>query len=219
MTDLSLTIAPKSDQLNSDDLIAGPRTIKVTRVAGRDNAEQPIAISFEGDNGKPYMPCKSMRRVLVQVWGKDGTKYPGRAMTIYRDPEVSFGGMKVGGIRISHMSDIQRDVTMALTATRANKKPFTVKPLADQPAGKSDALDAATRFTTSYLGKITAETTIDRLAGLEVAFADKLTELKAKRPELHQQIVDATAARRAEIEEAAVSEHQDAGEAFTGAEG
>jgi hypothetical protein len=27
-------------------------------------------------------------------------------MTLYCDPEVQFGGMKVGGIRISHMSDI-----------------------------------------------------------------------------------------------------------------
>ena len=130
MTDLSLTIAPKSDQMNSDDLIGGPITIKITRVsADPSSAEQPIAISFEGDNGKPYKPCKSMRRVLVSVWGKDGAQYPGRSMTLYRDPEVQFGGLKVGGIRISHMSHIDAPQTMALTATRANRKPFTVKPL------------------------------------------------------------------------------------------
>lgn len=130
MTDLSLTIAPKSDQLNSDDLIAGPRTITITRVTGNEgSAEQPVNVYFEGDNGKPYRPCKSMRRVMVQVWGKDGTQYPGRSMTLYRDPEVAFGGLKVGGTRISHMSHIEAPVTMALTATRANKKPFTVKPL------------------------------------------------------------------------------------------
>jgi hypothetical protein len=131
MTDLSLTIAPKSDQLNSDDLIGGPMTIRITKVSAcPDSVEQPIAIYFDGDNGKPYKPCKSMRRVMVHVWGKDGLQYPGHSMTLYRDPKVTFGGLAVGGIRISHMSHIEAEVTMALTATRANRKPFTVRPLA-----------------------------------------------------------------------------------------
>ena len=130
MVDLAHTIAPKSDQLNADDLIGGPRTITVTRVtACPDSAEQPIAVYFEGDGGKPFKPCKSMRRVLVQVWGRDGAAYTGRSMRIYRDPKVQFGGVAVGGIRISHMSHIDADVTMALTATRASRKPYTVKPL------------------------------------------------------------------------------------------
>lgn len=130
MTDLGLTIAPKSDQLNSDDLITGPRTIKIVKVSLCTEADQPIAINFEGDGGKPYKPCKSMRRVLVNVWGRNGNEYAGRSMTIYRDAAVQFGGMQVGGIRISHMSHIDKPATMALTATRANRKPFTVQPLA-----------------------------------------------------------------------------------------
>jgi len=130
VTDLSLTVAPKSDQLNADDLIAGPRVITITKVnANQSSAEQPIAIYFEGDNGKPYLPCKSMRRVLIHVWGKDGNKFAGRSMTLYRDAKVVFGGLAVGGIRISHMSHMTEDMTMALTATRASRKPYTVKPL------------------------------------------------------------------------------------------
>lgn len=129
MTDLTTTIAPKSDQLNADDLIGGPRTIRITKVALTSAPDQPVAIHFEGDNGKPYLACKSMRRVLVQVWGGDGNAYIGRSLTIYRDPEVVFGGMKVGGIRISHMSHLERPVTMALTASKASRKPFTVQPL------------------------------------------------------------------------------------------
>lgn len=130
MVDMSLTIAPKSDQLNADDLISGPLTVRITKVSANEgSAEQPISIFFEGDNGKPYKPCKSMRRVLVQVWGKDGSAYPGRSMTLYRDPKVQFGGLAVGGIRISHMSHIDHDVTMALTESKAKRKPFTVKPL------------------------------------------------------------------------------------------
>ena len=145
MTDLSMTIAPKSDQINADDLIGGPRTITITRVTGNEGSpEQPVNIFFEGDNGKPYRPCKSMRRVMVAVWGADGASYTGRSMTLYRDPSVQFGGMQVGGIRISHMSHIDRPQTMALTATRANRKPYTVKPLATSPASP-DVLAEARR--------------------------------------------------------------------------
>lgn len=139
MTDLSTTIAAKSDQLNADDLIAGPRTIRITKVsANQSSAEQPIAIFFEGDGGKPYFPCKSMRRVLVHVWGRDGNAYTGRSLTLYRDPHVKFGGLEVGGIRISHMSHIDGNVTMALTATKGAKKAYMVKPLQDAPAQVTD---------------------------------------------------------------------------------
>ena len=135
MTDLSTTIIAKSDQLNSDDLISGPITIRITKVsANPSSAEQPISIHYDGDNGKPYKPCKSMRRVLVQIWGKDGSAFVGRHLTLYRDSSVTWGGLAVGGIRISHMSDIDSNVTMALTATRASRKPYTVKPLVIEKA-------------------------------------------------------------------------------------
>lgn len=129
--DMGATIAPKSDQLNADDLIAGPRTITVTRVTGNQGSpEQPVNVFFEGDNGKPYRPCKSMRRVMVAAWGVNAAEYAGRSMTLYCDPGVTFGGMKVGGIRISHMSHIEREMQMALTASRAKRANYTVKPLA-----------------------------------------------------------------------------------------
>lgn len=131
MVDLCRTIEPKSDQINADDLIAGPRTITITRVTLCDSPTQPLAIYFAGDNGKPYKPCKSMRRVLVTIWGADGSKYIGRRLTIYRDDSVQFGKEAVGGIRISHLSHISRPVTLALTAARASRKPYTVQPLMD----------------------------------------------------------------------------------------
>lgn len=133
MIDISGTVAPKSDQLNADDLIAGPRTITVTSVK-LVAEDQPVAIHFSGDEGKAYKPCKSMRRVLVRAWGADASKYVGRIMTLYLDESVRFGGAAVGGIRISHMSDISGPMTMALTATRAVKKAFTVKPISAAPA-------------------------------------------------------------------------------------
>ena len=139
MSDMKQVIVPKSDQLNADDLISGPVTVKITGVSIKGGQEQPIAISFEGDNGKPYKPCKSMCRVMVAAWGADSKKYAGRSMTLYRDPSVKWAGMEVGGIRISHMSDIDTAMTMALTMTRSNRKPFTVKPLTDSAARPSPA--------------------------------------------------------------------------------
>ena len=159
MTDLTRTIAPKSDQLNADDLIGRTPTITVTSVKLRGEPDQPIAINFEGDNGKPYLPCKSMRRVLVSVWGGDGNAYVGRRMTLFRDDKVQFGGLAVGGIRISHMSDIKREVTLALTATRASRKPYTVQPLSN---GSSAAINVEELIRT---GDAAAESGVTALQG------------------------------------------------------
>lgn len=130
MADLRPTIAPKSDQLNADDLLGTTLTIKITKVALCPEPDQPVAVYFEGDGGKPYKPGKSMRRVMINAWGDESANYIGRRMTLFRDEKVQFGGHAVGGIRISHMSHIgDRELTMALTSSRANRKPYTVQPL------------------------------------------------------------------------------------------
>lgn len=140
--DLSKTVEPKSDQLNADDLIAGPRTIKVTKVTASDTAEQPVSVHYEGDNGKPWKPCKSMRRVLLALWGSKGSEYVGKRVTLYRDNSVGFGGVQVGGIRISH-ADIASDMTIALTATRGKRVPTTIKKLPPERNSASSAEVAA----------------------------------------------------------------------------
>lgn len=147
MTDVSSlrdTVTPKSNQLNADDLISGPRTITITSVK-RSDGDQPISIGYKGDNGRPYLPCKSMRRVMIHAWGDDGRVWVGKSMTVYNDPEVKWAGVKVGGIRISHLSDISRTMDIALTATKGKRTPYQVKPLtvasAAQPAYPDDLFD------------------------------------------------------------------------------
>jgi hypothetical protein len=82
-----------------------------------------------------------MSRVLVANWGPDAKAYVGRSLTLYRDPKVKWGGLEVGGIRISHMSNIDAPMTMALTTTRSNRQPFTVRPLVgERQAPKPDNL-------------------------------------------------------------------------------
>lgn len=132
MVDMSNFIAPRSDQLNADDLIAGPLTITISKVrASEGTPDQPVEVHIEGSN-KPYKPCKSMRRVMVSLWGADASQYVGRSMTLYRDPEVQFGGMKVGGIRIGEMSHIDKDAQLVLTASKTKRAPFVVKKMKAQ---------------------------------------------------------------------------------------
>jgi hypothetical protein len=142
VNDMSSVIVAKSDQLNADDLISGPRVITIREVSISAGTEQPVSIYFDGDDGKPWKPCKTMSRVLVGAWGPDAKLYVGRSLQLYRDGAVTWGGMKVGGIRISHMSDIQSDLVMALMASNKKKAIATIKPLVSAP--KRQAPDHAT---------------------------------------------------------------------------
>lgn len=119
---------PKSDQINADDLIGGPMTVTITGVKIKAGEDQPISMSL-ANSAKVYRPCKSMARVFMSAWGADATAYIGRSLTLYRDPKVKWGGLEVGGIRISHMTDIEKDMVLMLTQTRANRAPHKIKPL------------------------------------------------------------------------------------------
>lgn len=139
MNDLTMAAKPKTDQLNFDDFIDGkPKTITITEVKVKEG-EQPVAYHYEGDNGKPWKPCKSMIRVLIAVWGSDGKTHRGRRLTLYGDPNVRFGPEKVGGIRISHMSNIDQPIVLPLTTTRGKKAAFTIQPL---PADETIDIEA-----------------------------------------------------------------------------
>jgi len=124
---LSDTIAPKSDQLNADDLLTGPITVTVIDVT-RGSKDQPVNIVIGGGR-QPYKPCKSMLRVLIQLWGQNGKEWVGRSMTLFCDPSVKFGGVALGGIRISHMSHITSTQNLMLTVSRGKKSQYTVHPL------------------------------------------------------------------------------------------
>lgn len=125
--DLRATIIPRSDQLNAEQLLAGPMTITVTEVRVSESAEQPVIVHYENDGGRPFKPCKTMRKVLLLAWGENGNAWAGKSMTLYNDPTVKFGGTDVGGIRISHMTDIPRDIEVSLTATKGKKALYKVK--------------------------------------------------------------------------------------------
>lgn len=158
--DMTRTIEPRSDQLNADDLMAGPVTVTITGVT-RGTPEQPVNVELAEYPGRPYRPAKSMRRVLVAAWGKDSSVYAGRRLTLYRDPRVRFGREEVGGIRISHLSHITAPMTVMLTVTRGRRAPFTVQPLPDDETPREDHGGSAT-----VVERIDAATTLDDLRAL-----------------------------------------------------
>lgn len=126
--DVSTTTAPKSDQLNYDDVMSAPVNVTVSEVKA-GNPEQPVEVHLTEYPGRPFKPSKSMRRVLVAAWGSDSTVYTGRKMTLFGDPDVRYGGQAVGGIRISHLSHLTGPLTVPLTVTRGRRAPFTVQPI------------------------------------------------------------------------------------------
>lgn len=190
--DLAETIIPRSDQINSEDLLTGPRTITITAVK-RGTDEQPVDIvTAEFGPARPYKPSKTMRRVLVAAWGTDAQAYVGRRLVIYRDPEITFGKDKVGGIRISAMSDISARLSVALTVTRGRRAPFTVEPLPDAPAAitAEDAADfehriaeaSSTRELDAIGRDLKARDLGSHRAHLQSAWADRRKAIKEPVP-------------------------------------
>jgi hypothetical protein len=151
VTSLKDTIIPKSDQLNADQLLSAPMAITVTEVRRGSGQDQPVIVHYENDGGRPFKPCKTMRKVLIFAWGDDGRKWVGRSMVLFCDPDVKFGGVKVGGIRISHLSDIERDLGLSLNTTKGKKGEFIIKklpvirPLAELRRVLSAAADGGTK--------------------------------------------------------------------------
>lgn len=130
--DMTASIEPRSDQVNADDLLTGPRTVTIERVTV-GAAEQPWDFHLVETPGRVYRPSKSMLRVIIAAWGSDSEVCAGRRLTLYREPSIRFGKDEVGGIRISHMSHIAGPLKLALTVSRGKRDPFVVQPLPDAP--------------------------------------------------------------------------------------
>src|SRR5699024_5288252 len=128
--DITESLAANSNQQNADEYLSGPKTVTVSEVK-KGTAEQPVEVHLVEFPGKPFKPAKSVRRVLAKAWGTDASQWAGRRLTIYCDPDVKYAGKAVGGLRVSHVSHIDKPVTVALTVTRGKREPFTVQPLVE----------------------------------------------------------------------------------------
>ena len=146
--DITDALAPKSDQLDAVELV-NPRTFTIdtgSRLGTREGAT--VAEIRLVDFPRVWRPSKGMLDVLAHCWGTDGKAWAGRSVTLYNDPEVTFGKDKVGGIRISHLSHIDGPLTVAIRGRGqgARKIAWPVQPLAGAPADPTaDEIANATR--------------------------------------------------------------------------
>ena len=119
-----------SAQINADDILSSPVTVTITG-AVEGTTEQPVLITVAEVEGKTYRPSLTMRKVLGAVWGDETDDWIGRRCTLYRNPDIKFGGQTVGGIEISAMSGIDRPAEVSVLEKRGKRKTFIVQPLAD----------------------------------------------------------------------------------------
>lgn len=141
--DLSDTIIAKSDQLNASD-IADSITIKITEAKKIGSPDQPVSIFYEGCNGKPWKPCKTMRRVIAMAWGSK-VDMTGRRITLVCDPKVTWAGAEVGGIRITHMSDISDNKTFPVRMSKSRVEKYIVRPLLQERNKPDSSLEKEAR--------------------------------------------------------------------------
>lgn len=170
MTDISKFIEPKSDRINADDFIGGPETVKISGVK-IVTGENPVQVNIEGR--KPWYPCKTTMRVMAKAWGVNVQKWAGERLTLYCDPSVTWAGVPVGGIRISHMSGIKGKMTIALTEKRGKRQMVDILPLPDEQ--KTQQADAATPSTKAQKYR-------ERLEALRGKEASHISECWAKVP-------------------------------------
>jgi hypothetical protein len=126
---LQQALAPKSDQLNADDLIATNKTIVISGVNINLGSEQKIIINYHGDNGKPWKPSKGMGRVLTEILGGDPDQWTGQTVELFRNKEIRFGKEKCGGIQICGMSAVHNVTTLLITTSKGKKSSITINPI------------------------------------------------------------------------------------------
>ena len=169
MLDMTKTTEAKSDQLNAVDLTGAPKTIKITGVK-LPGGDQPCIVSYEDDAGKPYKPCKGMRRGMVALWGKNAEDYAGKSLVLVINPDVTWAGAAVGGIQITHASHIDGPVTFPLALSKQKRVMYTIQPMTVAPATK--------KLTPAALKKLTSDMAqCDTMAELQ-QIATKIKESK-----------------------------------------
>ncbi|OBA94645.1 hypothetical protein A5668_09075 [Mycolicibacterium fortuitum] len=187
---MKITAEPRSDQWNADDFIGGAKTFTISGVRV-GSAEQKYDIQLEGQE-RAWRPPLTMLRLLMHAWGDESDEWIGRRVTLYRDESVRFGSDEVGGIRISHMSNLPggKPLTVKLTKQRGRRQNHTVQPLPDVPPPIDQAV------VTEIIDRIAAAESLDALKKISA-------ELKAwELGEFRDELLTAWSERQAAIKAA-----------------
>lgn len=136
MPDITDTLKADSTQLNAIDFAPGTsRTYTVDSVRVTPGTkDRPVNIRLAEDpDGREYRPSKGMRRILAACWGPDSDTWVGKRFTVYADPSVRYAGKQIGGLKVSHVSDIKAAKKLPLRESESVTTLHTVEPLIESP--------------------------------------------------------------------------------------
>jgi hypothetical protein len=142
---MRVTIEKKTDQLNFEDFLGGVTRIVTVAGVKKGTKEQQYDIALEGED-RVWRPAVTVLKLLVAAWGDDATAWVGHRAELYGDPMITFGRDRVGGIRVSRVSHIDKPVTANLTETRGKRKAHTVDPITPE---QMRALDLRAEWKTA----------------------------------------------------------------------
>lgn len=169
--DISPTLTARSDQLNADDLIGGPIVVRIEDVCAGDE-DQPVVIRISGGH-QPWKPGKTSRRCLAACWGVHARKWVGQWVELYRDPNVMFGGEKVGGIRVRAATGIEKPVDVMLTKTRGKKAAHRIEVLQAPPQPRQGTAKAGATLDSIRVALADLDVTEDDLRAFAAAQFDR----------------------------------------------
>ena len=177
--DITDALAPKSDQLDAVELVA-PRTFTIdegSRLATRDGFPV-VEVKLVGFD-RVWRPSKGMLDAIVAIWGTNAREWAGQSVTLYNDPEVTFGKDKVGGIRISAMTGIAKPTTVQIRGRGqgGRKVPWRIQPLKDAPKPTGPTLEqVAACDDTEQLRSMWQAATPDVRTAIEARVAELNTD-------------------------------------------
>lgn len=168
--DITAALAPKSDQLDAIELVQ-PRTFTVdtgSRVGQRDG-RAVVEIRLV-DLDRVWRPSKGMLDVIAACWGLDSSKWVGHRVTLYNDREVKFGPDKVGGTRISHISEIDgpRNLQIRGAGSSGRKQMWHVEPLPPLEPARDWAAEIALAGTDTDALRVLGNAAIAASAGPDI---------------------------------------------------
>lgn len=177
--DYAESLRAKSNQLNADNLLGGAITVQITGAKQGDSEEQPLWLRLSGGH-QPWKPCKTMRRLLAAAVGTtQSSALVGRWVTLYRDPTVTWAGNPEGGVRMSHLSGLDRPVEVRLQVSRGKKAPFKVLPLRADEQRQQGAPTADLDAVLADAGLSAAELDAYRLGAGKPPIADLTDDQRA----------------------------------------
>jgi len=173
---MKIDIKKNTDQLNYEDFLGG--ITRVVTIAGvKPGAkEAQYDIEIEGDD-RYWRPPATILKLLVLAYSDETVNWVGKKAQLYGDPNVKMKGVKVGGIRVSHLSHIDKPLTASLTITRGQTGTFTIQPLPDAPATPAAPTEPTEAEVTACtdkdeLGKMWKRSSPERRAQIEQRVAD-----------------------------------------------